>query len=105
MTMSSFSGIAGNFSQSNCGSARMAAIGLMNVLPIEAAKKTIRANTLPLGSANQAVRDLAPPSLAAPMEPKALTLGLLHRVSEDARAELATTLLELMQVPRGDRTS
>lgn len=103
--MSSLSGIAGNLSQSNCGSARMAAIGLMNVLPIGAAKKPIRANTLPLGSANEAARDLDPPYLAAPMEPKVLTLGLLHRVSEDARAELATTLLELMQVPRGDRTS
>lgn len=81
---SSSSGIYGNFGQSNYGAAKMAVIGLMNVLHIEGAKNNIRVNTLAPGAATQMTRDLLPPAVISLMEPAAVTPGLLYLVSEDA---------------------
>ena len=81
---SSSSGIYGNFGQANYGAAKMAVIGLMNVLHIEGAKNNIRVNTLAPGAATQMTRDLLPPAVIAVMEPEAVTPGLLYLVSEDA---------------------
>lgn len=81
---SSSSGIYGNFGQSNYGAAKMAVIGLMNVLHIEGAKNNIRVNTLAPGAATQMTRDLLPPAIIGLMEPEAVTPGLLYLVSEDA---------------------
>lgn len=81
---SSSSGIYGNFGQSNYGAAKMAVIGLMNVLHIEGAKNNIRVNTLAPGAATQMTRDLLPQPVIALMEPEAVTPGLLYLVSEDA---------------------
>lgn len=81
---SSSSGLYGNFGQSNYGAAKMAVVGLMNVLHIEGAKNNIRVNTLAPGAATQMTRDLLPPPVIAVMEPEAVTPGLLYLVSEDA---------------------
>ena len=90
---SSSSGIYGNFGQSNYGAAKMAVIGLMNVLHIEGAKNNIRVNTLAPGAATRMTQDLLPPAVIALMEPKTVTPGLLFLVSEDApsRAILCAT--------------
>ncbi len=81
---SSSSGIYGNFGQSNYGAAKMAVIGLMNVLHIEGAKHNIRVNTLAPGAATQMTRDLLPAPVIALMDAKTVTPGLLYLVSEDA---------------------
>jgi NAD(P)-dependent dehydrogenase (short-subunit alcohol dehydrogenase family) len=90
---SSSSGIYGNFGQSNYGAAKMAVIGLMNVLHIEGAKNNIRVNTLAPGAATRMTQDLLPPAVIALMEPKTVTPGLLFLASEDApsRAILCAT--------------
>lgn len=81
---SSSSGLYGNFGQSNYGAAKMAVVGLMNVLHIEGAKNNIRVNTLAPGAATQMTRDLLPAKVVELMEPEAVTPGLLYLVSEDA---------------------
>ena len=81
---SSSSGLYGNFGQSNYGAAKMAMVGLMNVLHLEGAKTNIRINTLAPGAATQMTRDLLPPAIIDLMEASAVTPGLLFLVSEDA---------------------
>lgn len=81
---SSSSGIYGNFGQSNYGAAKMAVIGLMNVLHIEGAKNNIRINTLAPGAATRMTEDLLPASVVGLMKPELVTPGLLYLVSEDA---------------------
>lgn len=81
---SSSSGIYGNFGQSNYGAAKMAVIGLMNVLHIEGAKNNIRINTLAPGAATRMTEELLPPPVIALMKPELVTPGLLYLVSEDA---------------------
>ena len=85
---SSSSGIYGNFGQSNYGAAKMAVIGLMNVLHIEGMKNNIRVNTLAPGAATRMTQDLLPPAIVALMRPDAVTPGLLYLVSEDAPARV-----------------
>ncbi len=81
---SSSSGLYGNFGQSNYGAAKMAVVGLMNVLHIEGAKNNIRVNTLAPGAATQMTRDLLPAKVVELMEPDTVTPGLLYLVSENA---------------------
>jgi NAD(P)-dependent dehydrogenase (short-subunit alcohol dehydrogenase family) len=81
---SSSSGLYGNFGQSNYGAAKMAMVGLMNVLHLEGAKTNIRINTLAPGAATQMTRDLLPPAIIDLMQASAVTPGLLFLVSEDA---------------------
>lgn len=92
MTTSS-SGLYGNFGQSNYAAAKMAVIGLMNVLHIEGAKNNIRINALAPGAATRMTEDLLPPAAAALMRPEQVTAGLLYLVSEDgpSRAILDAT--------------
>lgn len=90
---SSSSGIYGNFGQSNYGAAKMAVIGLMNVLHLEGAKNDIRVNTLAPGAATRMTQDLLLPALIALMAPATVTPGLLYLASEEApsRAILCAT--------------
>jgi NAD(P)-dependent dehydrogenase (short-subunit alcohol dehydrogenase family) len=81
---SSSSGLYGNFGQSNYAAAKMAVVGLMNVLHIEGAKANIRVNTLAPGAATRMTQDLLPPAVIALMTPQSVTPGLLYLVSEDA---------------------
>lgn len=81
---SSSSGIYGNFGQSNYGAAKMAVIGLMNVLHIEGAKNNIRVNTIAPGATTRMTEQLLPPAVASLMDVKAVTPGVLYLVSEDA---------------------
>lgn len=81
---SSSSGLYGNFGQSNYAAAKMAVVGLMNVLHIEGAKNNIRVNTLAPGAATRMTEELLPPAAVALMKPELVTAGLLYLVSEDA---------------------
>ncbi|MDQ4136168.1 MAG: SDR family NAD(P)-dependent oxidoreductase [Pseudomonadota bacterium] len=81
---SSSSGLYGNFGQSNYGAAKMAVVGLMNVLHHEGRKYGIRVNTLAPTAATRMTQDLIPPERLALMKPEAITPGLLYLVSEDA---------------------
>jgi NAD(P)-dependent dehydrogenase (short-subunit alcohol dehydrogenase family) len=81
---SSSSGLYGNFGQSNYAAAKMAVVGLMNVLHIEGAKNDIRVNTLAPGAATRMTEELLPPAAVALMKVEQVTAGLLYLVSEDA---------------------
>jgi NAD(P)-dependent dehydrogenase (short-subunit alcohol dehydrogenase family) len=83
MTTSS-SGLYGNFGQSNYGAAKMALIGLMNVLQIEGDKNDIRVNALGPGAATRMTQDLLPPAAIALMTPEAVTPAAIYLVSDDA---------------------
>jgi NAD(P)-dependent dehydrogenase (short-subunit alcohol dehydrogenase family) len=81
---SSSSGIYGNFGQSNYGAAKMALVGLMNVLHLEGERNNIRVNVLSPTAATRMTEDLIPPDALALMTPESITPGLLYLVSEDA---------------------
>lgn len=80
----SSSGIYGNFGQSNYGAAKMAMVGLMNVLHQEGARDDIRVNTLAPTAATRMTQDLMPEDALALLRPETITPGLLYLVSEDA---------------------
>jgi NAD(P)-dependent dehydrogenase (short-subunit alcohol dehydrogenase family) len=81
---SSSSGIYGNFGQSNYGAAKMAMVGLMNVLHLEGERNNIRVNVLSPTAATRMTEELIPPDALALMSPESITPGLLYLVSEDA---------------------
>ena len=80
----SSSGIYGNFGQSNYGAAKMAMVGLMNVLHQEGARDDIRVNTLAPTAATRMTEALMPEEALALLAPETITPGLLYLVSEDA---------------------
>ena len=87
---SSTSGIFGNFGQANYGAAKMAMLGLMNVLAIEGASHNIRVNCLAPGAATRMTASVpgsrfdadGPPP--AEMDPALVTPAVLLMCSEDA---------------------
>lgn len=81
---SSSSGLYGNFGQSNYAAAKMAVIGMMNVLHIEGAKNNIRINTLGPGAATRMTEALLPPAVISLMKPELVTPAMLYLASEDA---------------------
>lgn len=83
MTTSS-SGLYGNFGQANYAAAKMAVIGLMNVLHLEGMKSGVRVNALGPGAATRMTEALLPPPVAALMSPEAVAPAALFLVSEDA---------------------
>jgi NAD(P)-dependent dehydrogenase (short-subunit alcohol dehydrogenase family) len=113
---SSSSGIYGNFGQSNYGAAKMALVGLMNVLHLEGERNNIRVNVLSPTAATRMTEDLIPPDALALMTPESITPGLLYLVSEDAPSRVilcagaggfARTLIyetEGIHIPASERT-
>jgi NAD(P)-dependent dehydrogenase (short-subunit alcohol dehydrogenase family) len=83
MTTSS-SGLYGNFGQSNYGAAKMALIGLMNVLHIEGMKNNIRINALGPGAATRMTAALLPKAVIDLMTPEAVSPAAVFLVSEHA---------------------
>lgn len=83
MTTSS-SGLYGNYGQSNYAAAKMAVVGLMNVLQIEGEKHNIRVNALAPGAATRLTEGLAPPAVTQLMQPDAVAPAALYLISEDA---------------------
>jgi NAD(P)-dependent dehydrogenase (short-subunit alcohol dehydrogenase family) len=85
---SSSSGIYGNFGQANYGAAKMALIGLMNVLHLEGERTNIRVNALAPTAATRMTEELMPPDALALLTPESITPGLLYLVSEDAPSRI-----------------
>jgi NAD(P)-dependent dehydrogenase (short-subunit alcohol dehydrogenase family) len=81
---SSSSGLFGNFGQANYGAAKMALVGLMQVLSIEGAKNDIRVNCLAPTAATRMTDGILAPAMMALMEPGAVSPGVLALVAEDA---------------------
>ena len=81
---SSASGLFGNFGQSNYGAAKMALVGLMQVLSLEGQKNNIRINCLAPTAATRMTEDILPPVLLEAMTPESVSPGVLALVAEDA---------------------
>ena len=79
---SSGSGIFGHFGQSNYASAKMALIGLMNVLALEGARRGIRVNTLAPGAITRMTENLQDPNRKG--TPSQVSPAVLYLCSEDA---------------------
>lgn len=83
MTTSS-TGLYGNFGQSNYGAAKLAQVGLMQTLALEGAKYNIRVNALAPAAATRMTEDILPPEALDRLQPRAVSEGMLHLVSEEA---------------------
>ena len=86
---SSTSGIFGNFGQANYGAAKMAMLGLMNVLAIEGATHNVRVNCLAPGAATRMTASVPGSTLDMSnppprMSPSLVTPAVLYMCSEDA---------------------
>ena len=82
------SGLYGNFGQSNYGAAKMAMVGLMNVLHLEGARDNIRVNVLAPTAATRMTEELLPAETRDLLRPETITPGLLFLVSEDAPSKV-----------------
>ena len=80
----STSGLYGNFGQANYGAAKLALVGLMNVLVLEGAKFDIRINAISPGAATRMTEALLPPPVVALMTPDAVAPAAVYLVSDDA---------------------
>jgi NAD(P)-dependent dehydrogenase (short-subunit alcohol dehydrogenase family) len=83
MTTSS-SGLYGNFGQSNYGAAKMALVGLMNVLAIEGEKYDIRVNCLAPTAATQMTQGVLSGAALESLDPALVSPVLLALVGDDA---------------------
>lgn len=81
---SSSSGLFGNFGQSNYGAAKMALVGLMQVLSIEGAKSDIRVNCLAPTAATRMTEGLMPPEVFAALRPEAVVPAVLVMCHDSA---------------------
>ena len=79
---SSGSGIFGNFGQSNYATAKMALIGLMNVLALEGERKGIKVNTLAPGALTRMTEKLHDPNRRG--RPDQVSPAVLYLCSEQA---------------------
>jgi len=79
---SSGSGIFGNFGQANYATAKMALLGLMNVLALEGERKGIKVNTLAPGALTRMTEGLHDPNRGG--RPDQVSPAVLYLGSEDA---------------------
>jgi NAD(P)-dependent dehydrogenase (short-subunit alcohol dehydrogenase family) len=79
---SSGSGIFGHFGQSNYAAAKMALIGLMNVLALEGERKGIKVNTLAPGAITRMTEHLHDPNRRG--RPEQVSPAVLYLCSEEA---------------------
>lgn len=84
----SAAGLFGNFGQSNYGAAKMALVGLMNMLAIEGKKNNIRVNTLAPIGATRMTEDVMTPELLAALKPEQVTPAAVFLVSENAPSKV-----------------
>ena len=81
MTTSS-SGLYGNFGQSNYGSAKMAVIGLMNVLAIEGEKYGIVVNAISPTASTRMTKNILSSEVLNLLDIESVTAGLLYLASD-----------------------
>ncbi|WOD15989.1 SDR family oxidoreductase [Paraburkholderia kirstenboschensis] len=84
----SAAGMYGNFGQANYGAAKMALIGLMNVLSVEGRKNDIRVNTIAPVAATRMTEDVMPAEALQRIQPERVTPGVLYLCSEQAPSKV-----------------
>ena len=85
---SSSSGLYGNFGQSNYGAAKMALIGLVNVLSLEGAKHGIVVNALSPIVSTRMIKGLLTKEALDLLTVENVSVGLLYLASEHGRSLL-----------------
>jgi NAD(P)-dependent dehydrogenase (short-subunit alcohol dehydrogenase family) len=80
----SAAGLYGNFGQANYGAAKMALVGLMNVLHQEGIKNNIKVNTIAPIAATRMTEELLPAAALDAIRPERVTPGVLFLCSDDA---------------------
>ena len=80
------SGTVGNFGQSNYGAAKMAVVGLINVLRIEGAKYNILCNAISPSANTRMTESLLPPHMAKYMRPEFVSPAVAWLCSEECNA-------------------
>ncbi len=80
----SSSGLFGNFGQSNYGAAKMALVGLMQVLSIEGLKYNVRVNCLAPTAHTRMTEGLMPETVLEQLNPKNVSPAVVFMASEDA---------------------
>jgi NAD(P)-dependent dehydrogenase (short-subunit alcohol dehydrogenase family) len=80
----SSSGLFGNFGQSNYGAAKMALVGLMQVLSIEGLKYNVRINCLAPTAHTRMTEGLMPEAVLEQLNPKNVSPAVVFMASDDA---------------------
>jgi NAD(P)-dependent dehydrogenase (short-subunit alcohol dehydrogenase family) len=80
------SGTVGNFGQSNYGAAKMAVVGLINVLRLEGAKYNILCNAISPSANTRMTESLLPPHMAKYMRPEFVSPAVAWLCSEECNA-------------------
>jgi len=78
----SAAGLYGNFGQSNYAAAKMALVGFMNALKLEARKHNIMVNTVAPLAASRLTQDVLPPDLFERMKPEYVAPMVLYLASD-----------------------
>jgi len=84
----SAAGMYGNFGQANYGAAKMALIGLMNVLSVEGRKNNIKVNTIAPVAATRMTEDVMSAEALQRIKPERVTPGVLYLCSEQAPSKV-----------------
>jgi NAD(P)-dependent dehydrogenase (short-subunit alcohol dehydrogenase family)/acyl dehydratase len=79
----SAAGLYGNFGQTNYSSAKLALVGFMNTLKIEAAKYDVKINTVAPIAASRLMADVVPPDMLDKMNPEFVAPLVLYLASEE----------------------
>jgi NAD(P)-dependent dehydrogenase (short-subunit alcohol dehydrogenase family) len=82
---SSGAGLFGNFGQSNYGAAKMALVGLMNVLKLEGARNGILVNAVSPIAATRMTEASTPKNLLAHLKPEYVSAAVAYLASEACR--------------------
>jgi NAD(P)-dependent dehydrogenase (short-subunit alcohol dehydrogenase family) len=77
------SGTVGNFGQANYGAAKMAVVGLINVLRHEGAKYNIRINAISPSALTRMTESLLPPDMKPYMKPELVSPAVAWLCSEE----------------------
>lgn len=114
MMTTSAAGLYGNFGQANYAAAKMALVGLMNVLAVEGRKNNIKVNTLAPVAATRMTEDVLPAEALQRIQPERVTPGVLYLCSEEAPTKVilaagggtfsTATMMETAPVHLSDET-
>lgn len=79
----SAAGLYGNFGQTNYAAAKMAVVGMMNVLKLEGTKYNIIVNTIAPIAASRLTEDVLPPAVFEKLQPELVSPMVTYLCSEE----------------------